>query len=349
MTEHRGNASEASLLQSLKNTLLSHAHTVAEAVVPVLASSRFIESGVLTPGEFVAGGDLLVHRCSTWAWSGGDPDKRRAWLPEKKQFLVTKGVPSRCRVRALERDVEGDERDLGDGWLATHNAHVSSQSDYTEVGTGTAAFGATAATVPSPTSAGAGPNNDEGGGADEYLDLDAFEDARLGAGDASTARPVPQVSEPVAAGALSGAAMGEDTSTILRTRTYDLSITYDKYYQTPRLWLCAYDEAGTPLPPQAVFDDISQDHANKTATVEAHPHLNVQCVSIHPCRHASILKKMFVDGSSAEGGVGAGAPPRVDLAMIFFLKFMQAVIPTIEYDFTLDVSRARRRGAAEAS
>jgi len=25
-------------------------------------------------------------------------------------------------------------------------------------------------------------------------------------------------------------------------RTYDVSITYDKYYQTPRVWLCGYDE-----------------------------------------------------------------------------------------------------------
>lgn len=29
---------------------------------------------------------------------------------------------------------------------------------------------------------------------------------------------------------------------IVHTRTYDLHITYDKYYQTPRLWLTGYDE-----------------------------------------------------------------------------------------------------------
>lgn len=29
---------------------------------------------------------------------------------------------------------------------------------------------------------------------------------------------------------------------IVPTRTYDLNITYDKYYQTPRLWLFGYDE-----------------------------------------------------------------------------------------------------------
>lgn len=29
---------------------------------------------------------------------------------------------------------------------------------------------------------------------------------------------------------------------VTRTRSYDLSVTYDKYYQTPRLWLKGYDE-----------------------------------------------------------------------------------------------------------
>lgn len=29
---------------------------------------------------------------------------------------------------------------------------------------------------------------------------------------------------------------------ILPTRTYDLSITYDKHHQTPRMWLFGYDE-----------------------------------------------------------------------------------------------------------
>ena len=37
-----------------------------------------------------------------------------------------------------------------------------------------------------------------------------------------------------------GAAGGE--SGIVQTRTYDLNITYDKYYQTPRLWLFGYNE-----------------------------------------------------------------------------------------------------------
>jgi hypothetical protein len=36
---------------------------------------------------------------------------------------------------------------------------------------------------------------------------------------------------------------------LLRVRTYDCSITYDKYYQTPRMWLLGYDEVG----PSSIF------------------------------------------------------------------------------------------------
>lgn len=34
----------------------------------------------------------------------------------------------------------------------------------------------------------------------------------------------------------------EEGGEIIHTRTYDLHITYDKYYQTPRLWLTGYNE-----------------------------------------------------------------------------------------------------------
>jgi hypothetical protein len=39
----------------------------------------------------------------------------------------------------------------------------------------------------------------------------------------------------------------EDSDLILKTRTYDISITYDKYYQTPKVWLFGYDEVHPAL------------------------------------------------------------------------------------------------------
>ncbi len=43
---------------------------------------------------------------------------------------------------------------------------------------------------------------------------------------------------------------------IVRTRTYDLMITYDKFYQVPRFWLVGYDENRQPLKPNQVMCPI---------------------------------------------------------------------------------------------
>ena len=37
-------------------------------------------------------------------------------------------------------------------------------------------------------------------------------------------------------------ATGGSKGNILQVRTYDVMITYDKLYQTPRMWLLGYDE-----------------------------------------------------------------------------------------------------------
>ncbi|KAE9451606.1 hypothetical protein C3L33_16496, partial [Rhododendron williamsianum] len=90
-----------------------------------------------------------------------------------------------------------------------------------------------------------------------------------------------------------------DDDNILRTRTYDVSITYDKYYQTPRVWLTGYDE------------DLSEEHSKgwtmtlvsrkhfknwvlwDIVTIEDHPHLPGKHASVHPCRHGAVMKKII--------------------------------------------------------
>ncbi len=63
-----------------------------------------------------------------------------------------------------------------------------------------------------------------------------------------------------------------DNGKLLSVRKYDCIITYDKYYQTPRMWLVGYDEHGVPLKPAQIFEDVSSDYAQKTVTIEPFPH-----------------------------------------------------------------------------
>jgi ubiquitin-like-conjugating enzyme ATG3 len=123
---------------------------------------------------------------------------------------------------------------------------------------------------------------------------------------------------------------------ILKNRTYDIFITYDKLYQTPRLWLQGYNENKEILSPEEIFEDISQDHAQKTVTVERFPHLPISLVSIHPCKHANVMKVLMerMRNSNNKQCNNESVAIRVDLYLPIFLKFMSCVIPTINYDHT---------------
>lgn len=99
-----------------------------------------------------------------------------------------------------------------------------------------------------------------------------------------------------------------ETSNLMKVRTYDCYISYDKHYQTPRFWLFGYDEHKNPLQVKEVFQDVPSEHAFKTMTMEAFPHSGTQLASVHPCKHASVMKKFIdrMDASQAEGEEAQG-------------------------------------------
>lgn len=135
--------------------------------------------------------------------------------------------------------------------------------------------------------------------------------------------------------------------TTVATRTYDLHVTYDQYYRVPRFWLLGFDEQGRPLSSSQVLEDVSEDHARKTITVEPHPHgggggggssssstaTTIQAASIHPCRHAEVMKRLSERAMAAPGG----QPLTVDRYLVLFLKFIASVVPTIQYDYTMEM------------
>ena len=191
---------------------------------------------------------------------------------------------------------------------------------------------AAAAAASAQTTAWTGPVETPAGDVEEedYDDLADFEEEGLMVVDEAAATTS---TTPAASGGGGGggdSSSGAAATNVVATRTYDLSITYDKYYQTPRVWLFGYSESGQPLTPDAVMEDVMQDYAQKTVTVDPHPHLNTPHASVHPCKHAQTMKRI-VDALQAHGG----AAPSTAQYLFVFLKFIGSVVPTIEYDFTM--------------
>lgn len=283
-------------------------------------TSHFLDKGVLTPEEYLEAGDQLVFKFPTWQWVSAPKERRVSYLPEDKQYLLTRNVPCTARVKDLETSVT-NTRDEGD-WLV-----AGTEEDR-------------------PTDAGI-VRIDDPDDAKQSVPVAAAppifavkEDfIRGGAGDSSAAIPdiaglnLDDMVEDDPAAAPSGGYFVSEApeAEILRTRTYDLSISYDKFYQTPRLWLFGYDENGVPLVPEQVYQDVMSEYVSRTVTVDQHPHTGLPTTSIHPCKHAQVMKKVIDDW------IEQGLQPRHDLALFVFLKFISGVVPTINYDFTMDI------------
>jgi len=328
-----------SVFDSMKHAVHTVFKETVEAVTPVSNVSQFRDKGVLTPEEFVAAGDLLVFKCPSWTWEAGDPSKARDYLPKEKQYLVTRNVPCHRRADGLASSVrEMQMEDAEDGeWTETQavggkavggaagSADVEDiDDDEPDAPPAQAAAGGAGATMDVESEA-AGKAEEE-----DVPDLDDLELEDEG-GVMVPADPSALPTGGAAAAAGGGGEVREASSDFVRTRSYTVSITYDKYYQTPRMWLFGYDEDNKPLTHAQVFEDMSRDHAKKTVTIDPHPHMpSVSQASVHPCKHAPAMKRIIDQIEST------GKTMRPDQAMFLFLKFISSVIPTVEYDFTMD-------------
>ena len=166
---------------------------------------------------------------------------------------------------------------------------------------------------------GATDNNED----DEYADMMDDDDAMV---DDNVL-----IDDDMAVAATDGSGGASDN--VLKVRTYDLSITYDKYYQTPRIFLIGRGPDDQPLTAKEMMQDVMSDYANKTVTMESHPHVSGPHASIHPCQHGKVMKAIVRNLIKS----AQDKPPSVEMYLFIFLKFVSSMIPTINYDFTMDV------------
>ncbi|KAK8845597.1 hypothetical protein IAR55_006313 [Kwoniella newhampshirensis] len=308
---------------------------VRDYLSPVLRESKFKEHGRITPEEFVAAGDFLTFKFPVWQWDKGDPSRARDFLPADKQYLITRNVPCLRRATAVnytdaDEDAEklmsfmdeadeapgpdGKPRNEDEDWVATHIGRVpqNNQTTMDEI--------PDMPDSPSLSAQGNAPLADGMAG----LKLTDGKDEKLDEGEIPDIDDIPDMDD-------EGAGLEDEDDeaavkivhpseaeinrtagqNLLQVRTYDCLITYDKHYQTPRFWLFGYDENKSPLTAAQVFQDVPADHAFKTMTMEAFPHSGQQLASVHPCKHASVMKK-FID--RMESAQSQGQEPPAELS-----------------------------------
>lgn len=135
------------------NFIHSTLDTLRDRLAPISHTSTFRNTGQITPEEFVLAGDYLVYKFPTWSWADAShPSKRVTYLPEGKQFLVTRGVPCHRRLddnfageagqeEAVVKDgfegagEGGGEGGDDNGWLRTGGLAASQEARIRDVRT----------------------------------------------------------------------------------------------------------------------------------------------------------------------------------------------------------------------
>ncbi|KAK7682995.1 E2-like enzyme [Cerrena zonata] len=284
-------------------SIRSKLSSLREYLTPINTESNFSTTGEISPDEFVKAGDYLVYKFPTWQW-GSCPDKlKKSFLPPDKQYLITRHVPSYQRVSTYYGIDSTKDEDEEE---EDEDGWVKSK-----------------------------PINNR-----DHVD-------RLKKDDQNQEQDIDDLIDDSVEDDIEDVEEDDDDFQQIdsnnEVRKYDLYITYSTSYRVPKLYLVGFNSNGIPLLPNQMFDDISNDYKDKTATIENLPiTYNTTSISIHPCKHSSVMKVLMkhakrknsepdiADLSLEDTGI------RVDQYLIIFLKFIASVTPGIEYDYTMD-------------
>ncbi|CUM66082.1 uncharacterized protein PRCAT00003736001 [Priceomyces carsonii] len=299
--------------------LRSKLSSLREYLTPINHNSNFSKTGEISPEEFVKAGDYLVYKFPTWQWSGCPKNLQKSFLPEDKQYLVTKHVPSYQRasnyVGAKADDEEEEEEELEDGWVKSHRVeHLGKQAEI----------------------------NNSGNEIDDIDDLvnDNSDDDTNGLEEDDDLEMI------------------SNTNDHLRKYdlyiTYSTSYRVPKMYLVG-----FSSDGIPLLPNQMFEDIQSDYKDKTATMENLPVAYNTTSVSIHPCNHSTVMKVMMkyskgkkrleedsnlpletsqdVSGALENLTIADETDAiRVDQYLVIFLKFIASVTPGIEYDYTMD-------------
>jgi len=121
-----------------------------------------------------------------------------------------------------------------------------------------------------------------------------------------------------------------DYDNLDKSHYYNVSITYDQYYRTPRIWFEGIDSGGSVLSQEEIYSDFMVEYIKVSLTLETHPIMNMNYISVHPCKHAFAMQKMFAFELEKKNE----SEVKIADYLVHFLKFASCVIPQLEFDKT---------------
>ena len=280
-------------MNNIGHKLFKGYQDVVSYISPTLKQSKFYTEGILTPEEFILSGDYLVEKCPTWKWCSAKENLYNSALPKDKQYLLTT-VKSDSRAEDFLKNNEITEVQLEDDWVE-ENVKISNKEEQ--------------------------PKKEIN--LNDNLNLDNPENLKAQNKIEKKENEVKEIDD--------FEIIDNDTDENTKMRTYDVSVTYDFYYCVPRMWLVGYDYKGRPLTANEMKEDVMPEYRNKTVTIEPQTCTGIKNISVHPCRHSQLIKKMINDFQSS------GRKMEIHMTILLFLKFLQSVVPTVQYDFTMDI------------
>ena len=284
-------------MNNLGHKLFKGYQDIVAKVKPTLKESKFYEEGILTPEEFVQAGDFLTEKCPTWKWCAAKESLYNKALPKEKQYLKTTVSSSRRAEDYLKSNFTEEDIIEGD-WTEADLENKPSNDDKKAASSDSNTVDEKDKKKEIVTAA---KGNDE----DDDFVIEGEDDKKK---------------------------EKECKAGVVKTRTYDVTVTYDFYYCVPRMWLMGYNEEGKPLTDEEMKEDVMPEYRNKTCTIEPQTCTGLRNISVHPCRHSLLLKKMIQEFQKS------GKKMEVHMSILLFLKFLQSVVPTVQYDFTMDIS-----------